>query len=254
MPCRVGHTDSAGQQRRPTSGTPQAPEPTTTSAKPPATATPPPHATCSTDSSAVCTTACKPDSTTTNTSHSPPPTPTQPRRQLDKLTAWDVFIASAGDRWLSRRSTRRSDALATDTLAIDRRRTVSRCVDQRRQDILGAHGSGLRPPVCQVVDGVASRNYTLRPTGAMGSSGSRSSSGTGTAFHNLNPSLVISPCTNLSTMWHSDSASTSEQATDGESSGDPCGPPAANNHLSCSRCIRAVISIVLYGFQVERTK
>jgi hypothetical protein len=30
----------------------------------------------------------------TSTSYSPPPTTTQPRRQLDKLTAWDVFIAS----------------------------------------------------------------------------------------------------------------------------------------------------------------
>jgi hypothetical protein len=34
----------------------------------------PPNATCSIDSSTVCTTACKPDSTTTNRSHSPPPT------------------------------------------------------------------------------------------------------------------------------------------------------------------------------------
>jgi hypothetical protein len=64
--------------------------------KPPATVTPPPHATCSTDSSAVCTTACKPDSTTTNRSHSPLPTPTPPTPQLDKLSSWDV--ASAGCR------------------------------------------------------------------------------------------------------------------------------------------------------------
>jgi transposase len=61
--------------------------------KSPATVTPPPNATCSTNSSAACTTAGTPDSTTTNKSPFPPPARTQPTRQLDKLSAWDVSSA-----------------------------------------------------------------------------------------------------------------------------------------------------------------
>jgi hypothetical protein len=87
---------SATSEPSPRSKPHPAPERTRTDAKPPATVTPPPHATCSTDSSAVRATACKPDSTTTNRSHSPLPTPTPPTPQLDKLSAWDV--ASAGCR------------------------------------------------------------------------------------------------------------------------------------------------------------